>query len=280
MNARRSDDLELLVQGWLAAQGSTNTRTAYGHDAAHFRQWCAAQDRQPLRITTADLASYLAHCRGEGSAPSTVARRRAALASFYRYAVATDAIGANPVGPPSSTARAASATAVLDDEQTRSLLSAADRQGSKSAALVRLLLCDGLRLGEILDANAEDVQGTPTRAGLTVVRGGFPADIRLRRATGRRLFEYRSERRRGPLFLGDTPHRRSTRLTRFGADYLVKRVATAAAIEGPVSANTLRRRFVIDAHENGRSMTDIRNHVGHQDVRTTRRYLNPEPSKR
>ena len=75
-----------------------------------------------------------------GAAASTIARRRSALASFYRYAVAADAIAGNPVGAPASGPRAASTTAVLDDAQTRSLLAAADRQGPKSAALVRLLL--------------------------------------------------------------------------------------------------------------------------------------------
>ena len=78
----------------------------------------------------------------------------------------------------------------------------------------------------------------------------------------------------GPLFIGPSRGRAgSTRLTRFGADHLIKQAATAAGIERPVSANVLRRTHVTTAQRAGVPIDDIRHTMGHIDVRTTRRYL-------
>ena len=65
------------------------------------------------------------------------------------------------------------------------------------------------------------------------------------------------------------------RLTRFGADHLIKQAATAARIERPVSANVLRRTHVATAERAGVPIDDIRHTMGHIDVRTTRRYMEP-----
>jgi site-specific recombinase XerD len=80
----------------------------------------------------------------------------------------------------------------------------------------------------------------------------------------------------GPLFVGPSRGRAgSTRLTRFGAAHLIKQAAAAADIQQPVSANVLRRTHVSNAHRDGVSLDDIRQTMGHRDVRTTRRYVDP-----
>jgi integrase len=78
----------------------------------------------------------------------------------------------------------------------------------------------------------------------------------------------------GPLFTGPSRGRAgAVRLTRFGADRLIKQAATTAGIERPVSANVLRRTHVTTAQRAGVPIDDIRQTMGHTDVRTTRRYL-------
>jgi site-specific recombinase XerD len=78
------------------------------------------------------------------------------------------------------------------------------------------------------------------------------------------------------LFIGPRRGRAgSVRLTRFGADHLIKQAATAAGIERPVSANVLRRTHVTTAQRAGVAIDDIQRTMGHTDVRTTRRYMEP-----
>jgi site-specific recombinase XerD len=75
------------------------------------------------------------------------------------------------------------------------------------------------------------------------------------------------------LLLGESPTRQADRLTRFGADFLIKRAGSAAGIDEPMSSNTLRRSFVAQEHAAGTTLRDIRDRVGHRDVRTTMRHL-------
>jgi integrase len=172
---------------------------------------------------------------------------------------------------------AASSTARLDDAEARAMLRASERLGVKAAALVRLLMLDGLKVGEILGADAEDLDvGT---ASLVVRRRGRASSIPLQLPTVRRLRRYLGRRRRGPLFVSDVPGRRASRLTRFGADHVLKKVAAAARVETPVSANALRRRFVAATVDAGTGLDDIREQLGQRDSRTAKRYLDPQIEK-
>jgi integrase len=62
------------------------------------------------------------------------------------------------------------------------------------------------------------------------------------------------------------------RITRFGADQLIKRAGRRVGITD-VSANVLRRTHAAHARSEGDGDEEIRVRMGHRDVRTTRRYL-------
>jgi hypothetical protein len=102
----------------------------------------------------------------------------------------------------------------------------------------------------------------------------------LQPPTARRLDRYLGRRRRGPLLTSDTPGRELARLTRFGADYILKRVGSAARLPTTVSANALRRRYVAAAASAGTPVDEIRDRLGRRDSRTVARYLDPEPEAR
>ncbi len=65
----------------------------------------------------------------------------------------------------------------------------------------------------------------------------------------------------------------SSRITRFGADYLIKQASLAAGLDNAISANVLRRSHVAAARRRGVHIMDTRDRMGHQDVRTTHRHL-------
>jgi integrase len=131
-------------------------------------------------------------------------------------------------------------------------------------------------LGEVLDADVSDFQGASTPAALVVHRRDRRRTVPLTAPTARRVREYVGRRRRGPLLLSDTPGRGGQRLSRFGADYLLKEAARRARLDTRISANSLRRRYVAAEAKAGTHLDDIRDQVGHRDVRTTRRYLDPD----
>jgi site-specific recombinase XerD len=136
-------------------------------------------------------------------------------------------------------------------------------------------MLDGLKVGEVIRADASDVAGRAPRVSLSL-GDGQSRTINLHADTGSAVRTYLGRRREGPLVLSERRGREADRLTRFGLNYLVKQAVQAARLAQPISANTLRRRYVIAAHAEGTDLETIRHNTGHAERRTTRRYLDPE----
>ena len=269
--------LTLAIAGFLDACRSSNTRAAYRADLAHVAAWCQdAGALDLLTINAADVARYRTECELAGASPATVARRLSAITSFAAYAVASGREPALTTGTEVArpTVESSSTAELLSDADAAALLAAADLSGRRSAVLIRLLMLDGLKVGEVIRANASDVGGRMPRVSLRV-HDGHARTIHLHADTGSALRSYLGRRRDGPLVLSERRGREPGRLTRFGLDFLVKQVAEAAGLDQPVSGNTLRRRYVMAAHANGTDLDTIRQNTGHADRRTTRRYLDP-----
>jgi integrase/recombinase XerD len=265
--------LQAAVTAWLENYRSPHTRAAYRADLHHFGQWARAQQVNPLALDEDDLRRYRAACEAEGAGPATVARRLSAIASFGSFAHERGtALAAPRIDRP--TLPASSTTESLSASDATALLAAADQMNPRAALVVRLLMLDGLKVGEAVHADATDVEGQPPRMRLTL-RAAPARVIQLHPDTADLVATYLGRRRRGPLLLSEHRARVTERLTRFGVDYLLKQAAETAGIAA-VSANTLRRRFVTAAHERGEDLEGIRHSVGHADARTTRRYLDSD----
>lgn len=263
-----------LAEEWLAQLASARTRDAYGRDLAAFVTWCAAQGISLLEVGAAQVDGYRDDCGEGGALPATVARRLSALASFYDHAVAARAVTTNPVDDVRRPlARTDSTPAGLGEPEALALLDAAAATAPKVAVLVALLLLDGLKLAEALALDVEDLDGSGWAMRALVERRGEDQAVPLDGRTARAITAYLDGRTSGPLLVGESPSRPDeVRLTRFGADFLLKRAAARAGI-GSVSANTLRRTYIVLSHRDGTSVEDIARHVGHASPRDTRRFL-------
>lgn len=274
MPGRQPFAFDDLVGSFLGGLRSDHTRAAYGGDLRRFAAWCEAESVDPMRAGHDDVVRFRETAVADGASPATIARRLATLASFFSFAVGRGAMSISPVDDVARPGASAQAHDALDEADRDALAAAAARLDPKTVLLVDLLLLDGLKLGEVLGADAADLTDG---AALTVTRRSGPATIDLHAATVAAADVYLRGRVTGPLLLGDARGRVPGRLTRFGADYLLKRAADEAGFDHPLSANTLRRTYVARAHAEGRSAEAIRDDLGQTDVRTVRRQL-PEPS--
>lgn len=279
--ARRPVDPEtkaatVAVAAFLDACRSSNTRAAYDADLGKFAAWCSEGGTlNLLSVDAADVARYRTACELAGAAPATVARRLSTISSFSAFAAANGARTALTPGAAVDrpSVESTSSAELLDDADADALVAAADRIGPRAAVLVRLLLLDGLKVGEVIRADAGDVGGRPPSMRLNINDGPSLRTIELHAETGSAVRRYLGRRREGPLLLSERRGQEPSRLTRFGIDYLVKQVARAAGITQSVSNNVLRRRFVMAAHADGSDLDEIRQKAGHAQLRTTRRYL-------
>jgi site-specific recombinase XerD len=265
---------DALVDAWVRSQVSPNTRLAYRADLDAFRAWWDDHRRRaPMSATRGDVERFQQACVDAGASEATVARRVSALSSFFNFAVLKGALAASPVAGHRRPPTTATPTADLDAGQLAALIRSSISLGDREAVLVGLLLFDGLKLAEVLAADADDVTFTPYGGQLAVQRSGERQQYQLDQRTTMALASYLGGRDAGPLLFGQSPSRPPSRLTRFGADYLLKRISQDAGVEPAISANTLRRSFVANAFSAGASVESIRDQLGHTDARTTRRHL-------
>src|SRR3954447_17973186 len=147
----------LAVAAFLDGCRSPNTEAAYRADLGHLATWCADQGPLDLlTITVQDIASYRTACELAGASPATVARRLSTISSFGAFAAAN---GARPALAPMTeiarpTLSSVSSTDLLSDADSKALLDAADRVGRRASVLIRLLMLDGLKVGEVVRADA------------------------------------------------------------------------------------------------------------------------------
>jgi len=218
-----------------------------------------------------------------------VRRRLSALSSFYRYCAAHDLTGCiptegvkRPVVDPDYTA-----TIGLDRDQARAVVAAADHdrgaQALRTAAVVRLLLHNALRVDE---ACAADVAGLGDDAGHRVLRvvrkGSRTAKIPLTPATVAALDAYLADRaqRAGLGSGGNWRGRCWPPPTADGCGRGTCGSWSAASHTRPTLApGTISRRIRCGTRRSpspsldaGATLRDMQDYAGHKDPRTTRRY--------
>ncbi|MDQ1423770.1 MAG: integrase/recombinase XerD [Acidimicrobiaceae bacterium] len=263
-----------IAAGWLETLSTPNTRAAYRTDLETFARWCAKDGSVPIRAGASTLVAFQAARAAAGDSTSTVRRRWSALSSFYEFAVHNDATRTNPVlgavrpripkGDPSSTVQL-TAQAV---DAYRTVAAALD---PRLDALVALLVSDGLKIGEVLALDIEDVSGKPPKTTVTIRRRGVSKQVTLDAYTARAVRRCAGRRRGGPLFTSNRTTAEPRRLTRFGADHLIRQLTTNN--EARVTANELRRFHITANHEAGTNIDSVRDQAGLADLRSVRRYV-------
>lgn len=230
-------DFALAVASWLAGQRSHHTRDAYRRDLERYVEWWSvSRAGSPLETTTADLDAYRASVVRAELATATVARRLASMGSFFTHAASRGMIDEAPRPPELSPAvRPRRAPRELSEAQLSQLTDAAADLGGRHHVLFALLLFDKRKLRDILEYDIDDVH--LATAG-TTVRGPsgdtWTADPR----TAAALRPHLAGRADGPLL---ESHSSGRRLSRFGADFLLRQISEHAGVHPAVSANGLRR---------------------------------------
>lgn len=267
---------------WLVSLGADRTRRSYGTD---IRQWFAFLDALDLNALDADRAHADAFRVMLTGAQSTVARKIAAVSSFYRYAQSSGIVDTNPVAlvvRPKVDADH-SATRGLSKAEAVAFLEAAEQDSPRSHVVATLLIHTGIRISEALGANLRDLQHDTGHRVLVVTRkGGKRAKIALPApvvdalsaylgtavAQGTEVAISDAESADAPIFTTTT----GKRWVSSEAFRTVQRLARVAGIEGQVSPHGLRHTHATLALDAGVPLRDLQDSMGHADPRTTRRY--------
>ena len=266
---------------WQLARGmGEKTRRAYGVDLAQLAEWAAGRELGPHVLTHRELRHFAGVVSERGAMKSTVARKLAAIRTFYRHLVERGELEANPAELVSSPKKDSYLPKVLKPDEVGELLERIPGSAPldlRDRALLELAYAAGLRAEELvnldvknLDADAEEVR-VEGKGGRTRV---VPVGEHAWRALERYLARGRTVLSTGEceaLFLSKTGKRLST------SD--VRRRLRLQTRRAGISPHTLRHSFATHLLEGGADLRTIQELLGHSSISTTQTYTRVE-SKR
>jgi integrase/recombinase XerD len=282
VTSRLDPDLDSFL-ALLATRRAPRTVDAYRRDLAQLATW---RGGPVAAATTEELERWLAEMRAAGLAPSTAARRVAALRSFFRHQMLLGAREDNPAAALQLPRRARTLPRTLSPAEAERLIEAASGTTPRSMrdrALVELMYGAGLRVSEAtglhrrsVDLDERIVRALGKGSKERIVPLGRPAVDALRRyiAMGRPHLDRRT---RPELFL----NARGGPLTRAGAFLILRRLAEKAGLEPlRVHPHLLRHSFATHLLEGGADLRSVQEMLGHADLSTTELYTHVSDRRR
>ncbi len=291
-----ADELHLEeFQAYLLAEDrSPVTIAGYVGDVRLFAQWFEKQSKEPLTpgvLTNEAVRGYKQYLLDQANKPKTINRRLAALAAYAHWLEQAGYVknARNPVQGVKAVRETALAPKWLDKKQRATLLRAVDKEVEdavhryprlrlmylRDAAIVKLIIFAGLRVGEIIQLRMSDFF-LDERKGRVVVREGkgtkrreIPLNARARKA----ILDYlrvRPEVEGEYLFLGQ----RNEAIQSKTVQRAVGRFTETIDLKD-VTPHTLRHTFAKSLIDSGVSLDKVATLLGHSNLNTTRIYTTP-----
>ncbi|GIW82962.1 MAG: tyrosine recombinase XerC [Gemmatales bacterium] len=266
----------------LEKNASEHTVKSYREDltqAVQFFRERAGGEINISRLTTRLVRAYVAWLNEQGYAKSTVARRLAAVRSWFRFLCRRGQLDANPAEGIRGPRHGRQLPHFLGEEDLRRLLSTPDDAtplGIRDRAILETLYSAGLRVSELTGLNVADVD---LDSGIATVRGkgkrerlalfGPPALKALKLWLEQRsLLLERLGKQQGALFL----NKNGTRLTPRSVGRLLAKHLAVAGLDPRSSPHSLRHSFATHLLDRGADIRSVQELLGHRSLGTTQIY--------
>jgi integrase/recombinase XerD len=260
---------------------SANTLAAYRNDLSQFMDYLGKRVSNWGEVDRDIILDYIMHMKSEQEyASSTVARKVAAIKSFFHYLVEQGKLEDDPTATLDSPKVRKRLPKSIDQRDLERLLEEPSREQTPKAlrdrALLEILYATGLRVTELVSLNVADVDlasGT-----LRLVRAKDKAEriVPIHQRAIEPLRDYLDQGRiqllRDPteeaLFL----NHRGRRLTRQGLWLIVKHYVREVGIVEDVTPHTLRHTFATHLIEKKADLEYVQELLGHANISTTQVY--------
>jgi integrase/recombinase XerD len=270
-------------------QYSDNTIAAYRNDLSQFLEYLERQAAAPLSgwsaIAEEDIEAYLEHMKHKEQpyASSTIARKVAAIKSFFNYLATQNLIEDNPTLAIESPKVKKRLPQTLNLSEVERLLEAPlggdSAKALRDVTLLNVLYETGMRVTEVVSLQVEDLGPDGTTLS-SPTRQGDARAIPVPETTQHLLTQYLAAGR--PQLVRDASERalflnhRGEKLTRQGLWLIIKGYARQAGLNAEVTPHTLRHSFAVHRLSRGLKLEEIQHLLGHANISTTQIYTQME----
>lgn len=277
--------------GWMKLKqgASVNTCGAYTTDLQQLQKFLhAVEVSQWETVGSEHLVAFLITLREQRYAPTSIARKLAAMKSFFHYLLENGTISTDPTVSLSAPRVDREAPQAIEDEQIARLLEQIDTQypiGMRDRAMLFLLYTTGMRVTEVVSLDLKDIDFEQN----IVLCGASEGKLARRRALP--LDEPTAAALRYYIHMGLPMLVRSNdekalfvnhhgeRLTRQGFWLILKGYARTIGIER-LTPHTLRHSFAVNLLRKGAELRTVQEMLGHASISTTQMYrsMDTEPA--
>jgi integrase/recombinase XerC/integrase/recombinase XerD len=295
--------IELLQEDLLRRDAAPRTCRAYGVDLEQFAGWAADRGLAPVEVDSKAVRRYIAHLSELKRAPSTSARKLAALRALFASQREHGSISQNPADLVSTPRRASHLPRVLSAREAQRLLERIPAGGPlelRDRALFELAYACGLRAEELVSLRTADldqdgeqlrVEGKGRKTRFVPVGEHAMAAVRLYLERARPVLAPVPGRPGGSsaeapdrgraaspldaLFLSKTGRPLATSDVR----RRLRTWAARAGLPAGYSPHALRHSFATHLLDGGADLRSIQELLGHASVSSTQIYTRVESAR-
>jgi integrase/recombinase XerC len=258
---------------------SPHTLRGYGRDLLDFADFLGQGDAfDPARVDALAIRGFLGRLRERGASKATMARKLAAVRSFFKYLVRSRLIESSPAEGIRTPKQERRLPRFLDESEIGKLMEAPSEEDAfprRDRALLETLYSTGLRVSELVALDLSDVD---LRGGFVRARGKgrkeriVPIGSVAVAALAAYLESERSALANGSGTQACFLNRDGTRLSARSVRRTLDRYIARAGLPPRTSPHTLRHTFATHLLDRGADLRSVQELLGHESLATTQIY--------
>ena len=277
-----NDKLNLFFEYLTVELGlASNTRLAYERDLRLFKEALGLKDNDALAtVSREQVIRYMTGLKNKGLAAATIARKLAAIKSFYRFMTAEGYLEIAPAEAVEAGTKGIKLPKVLNQEEVLKLLEQPDLrtdEGYRDRTMLEVLYATGMRVSELLGLPVSGVN-LQMKYIIAFGKGSKERLIPIGSIAVEYLDKYLNVVR-PKLLHTKNPNVKNLFLSMSGNEMtrqrfwqIIRGYGHQAGLNKELTPHMLRHSFATHLLDNGADLRSVQELLGHSDISTTQIY--------